>query len=167
MALKDKYFTISEAARQLGVTRQTVSRWIGDSRLAGERIGRETLIKKADVYEYQKKRIVDNAAREIVAMINGIFTDYLHEKGYIDRWEYVTNVDPQVGYSNLTIQMPDGSKKILGLTKEQFPNLETLAAPQLAAYLKDFTDMMRRTLGEYRPRGKSAEVTKGGRKQKE
>lgn len=52
MALKDKYCTISEAAKEVGVTRQTVSRWIKDGKLPVEKIGRETLIEKKRIHEY-------------------------------------------------------------------------------------------------------------------
>ena len=46
MAIKNKYLTVSEAARLLGVTRQTISRWMSDKKLRGEKIGREVLINK-------------------------------------------------------------------------------------------------------------------------
>lgn len=46
MALSDEYFTISQAAEQVGVTRQTIARWIKEGRLTAERIGRECLIPK-------------------------------------------------------------------------------------------------------------------------
>jgi excisionase family DNA binding protein len=52
MALKDKYCTISEAAEEVGVTRQTVSRWIKDGKLPVEKIGRETLIEKKVIHKY-------------------------------------------------------------------------------------------------------------------
>jgi excisionase family DNA binding protein len=57
MALKDTYYTISQAAKELGVTRQSVSRWIREGKLHGERIGRETLIKKDEVEQYGVQRI--------------------------------------------------------------------------------------------------------------
>ena len=47
MSLKDKYCTISEAAKELGVTRQTIYRWIKGGKITVERIGRETLIERA------------------------------------------------------------------------------------------------------------------------
>jgi len=52
MALKDRYFTISDAAKEVGVTRQTVSRWITEGKLLVEKIGRETLIEKKVIHEY-------------------------------------------------------------------------------------------------------------------
>lgn len=65
MALKDTYFTISEAAKELGVTRQTVSRWIATGQISTERIGRETLIAKHELKEYQHERILISVATEI------------------------------------------------------------------------------------------------------
>lgn len=52
MALKDEYFTVTQAAGKLGVTRQTVYRWIAEGKLPTERIGREVLIKRDEVKRY-------------------------------------------------------------------------------------------------------------------
>jgi excisionase family DNA binding protein len=57
MALKDKYFTISEAAKELRVTRQTVSRWIKEGKFHAENIGRETLILKKDINKLQHEQM--------------------------------------------------------------------------------------------------------------
>lgn len=54
MALKDKYFTISQAAKEMGVTRQTITRWVKDGNLSTEEIGRETLIKRTELNKYAK-----------------------------------------------------------------------------------------------------------------
>jgi excisionase family DNA binding protein len=50
MPLKDQYMTISQAAKHLGVTRQTVSRWINAGDISAEKVGREKLIPKGEVY---------------------------------------------------------------------------------------------------------------------
>jgi excisionase family DNA binding protein len=42
--LKDRYMTISQAAKELGITRQTVSRWIREGKIEAEQVGREKLI---------------------------------------------------------------------------------------------------------------------------
>ena len=79
MALKDKYFTISEAAQELGVTRQTISRWVASGRLPAEKVGRETLIEKTQLQRYGD----DSLSRSIMAKFAGRFTRYLREKhGY-------------------------------------------------------------------------------------
>ncbi len=52
MALKDTYFTISEAANELNISRQTLYRWIADSKIATEKIGGVILVKKDDVRAY-------------------------------------------------------------------------------------------------------------------
>lgn len=50
-ALKDEYVTLSEAAALAGVTRQTISRWIKEGKLTGEKIGREVLIRTDELYQ--------------------------------------------------------------------------------------------------------------------
>ena len=46
MALKDDYYTLSQFAEFFNVTRQTVSRWLKNGEIVGEKIGREVLIHK-------------------------------------------------------------------------------------------------------------------------
>jgi excisionase family DNA binding protein len=54
MALKDEYYTISQAAKMIGVARQTISRWIDEGKIPAEKIGREVLIAKNEVITYIK-----------------------------------------------------------------------------------------------------------------
>jgi excisionase family DNA binding protein len=55
MALKDDYFTLSEFAARVGVTRQTASRWLKDGKVVGERVGREVLIPKDELQKCEDK----------------------------------------------------------------------------------------------------------------
>lgn len=48
----DNFFTLGEAARQMGVTRVTVWRKIKAGEIKVEKIGREVLIEKAFVRRY-------------------------------------------------------------------------------------------------------------------
>jgi excisionase family DNA binding protein len=59
MALKDKYFTISEAAEYMDVTRQTIARWVAEGRLHAEKLGREVLIERDELYEYERHRLAE------------------------------------------------------------------------------------------------------------
>ncbi len=49
MKIADNYFTISQLADAYGVTRQTVSRWIKQGKIKGEKVGREILINKSGI----------------------------------------------------------------------------------------------------------------------
>lgn len=84
MALKDNYFTISEAAKQLKVTRQTISRWVAKGNVPAEKIGRETLIKKKDLHKYHRMKLSEAAADTIIALYLATAEDYCREKGYIN-----------------------------------------------------------------------------------
>jgi excisionase family DNA binding protein len=53
MPLREDYLTIAEASKFLGVTRQTVSRWIKDGRFNVEKVGRQMLIDVNDVLTLQ------------------------------------------------------------------------------------------------------------------
>jgi excisionase family DNA binding protein len=57
MSIKDNYFTLSEAANELNVTRQTVFRWIKSGKITAEKVGRETLIEKTEVFRYKDNKV--------------------------------------------------------------------------------------------------------------
>ena len=65
MAIKDKYYTISEASERLQVTRQTVSRWIKEGKFTTEKVGRETLIEKRRVWEHKDMARVESIRKSV------------------------------------------------------------------------------------------------------
>jgi excisionase family DNA binding protein len=95
MALKDYYFTISEAAKELGVTRQTISRWIADGEIRAEKVGRETLIEKVELRQYRGKKLdqllhkmmIGLAIDRLRAEYHYTIDDVIEERGYTsDDW---------------------------------------------------------------------------------
>lgn len=66
MTLRDKYFTIGQAAKYMDVTRQTVSRWIAEGKIRVERIGREALIEKPHIYRYEQQILDDKVGNSII-----------------------------------------------------------------------------------------------------
>lgn len=64
MGLKDYYVTITEAAKILHVSRQTVSTWIKEGKLPAEKVGRETLIERKALTQHEGRMIM-NVSREI------------------------------------------------------------------------------------------------------
>ena len=68
MALKDEYFTISEAAQMVGVTRQTVSRWIKEGELFAEKIGREVVIRQDKLLQYKCSKVVERFGEALSMM---------------------------------------------------------------------------------------------------
>lgn len=69
MALKDTYFNISEAAVYLGVTRQTLSRWITEGKIAAERVGNAILIDKNHIYDYENQRALGTISSAIIKLV--------------------------------------------------------------------------------------------------
>jgi len=101
MALKDKYLTISEAAKQMDVTRQTVSRWIKEGQLSAERIGRETLIAVEEIDKIVRRIPIDWFER------NAKLSDWIRaEYGYSDE----DTIEPWGGFTYI-IRKKDGTKE--------------------------------------------------------
>jgi excisionase family DNA binding protein len=81
MPLMDSYFTVAQAAKELGVTRKTISRWLADGKFPAEKVGRERLIKKKDLHEFHYLKHVKAVAERITELYEATIKDYLREKG--------------------------------------------------------------------------------------
>ncbi len=71
MAIKDLYFTISEAAKKLNVSRQTIYRWIDDEKIPTEKVGGLILVEKKAIQEYVSKKIYESFSQ--------MMDNYIHE----------------------------------------------------------------------------------------
>jgi excisionase family DNA binding protein len=79
MALKDTYFTISEAAKALNVSRQTIYRWIADKKIASEKVGGVILVEKKAIQESALKNFFESFSR----MMDNYSVEYVRKKcGY-------------------------------------------------------------------------------------
>jgi len=106
MAIQDEYSTISEAARDLGVTRQTVSRWIASGRLPAERIGREKLVKKEDIFTFSFNRNYEWLIRAVPHLLIGhLRKDYEFSEG--EKLERISDS------FDICVRKPDGTIDIV------------------------------------------------------
>ena len=76
MSIKDTYYTISEAAKELNVSRQTIYRWIADNKIPTEKVGGIILVEKQPIQKYAVKRGLE-FFRE---MLDGLAIDYLRRE---------------------------------------------------------------------------------------
>ena len=120
MALKDKYFTISEATKELNVTRQTISRWIKEGKLHGEKIGRETLIDKEECRKYRSQRLLEAVDDSIFGLYKGIIEQYCREKGY---WKPDVPIEfqPTVLSDQERAEVLERVKRIVEVSFKKFP----------------------------------------------
>jgi excisionase family DNA binding protein len=75
MALKDEYFTIAEAAKEIRVTRQTISRWVRDGVILTEKVGRTVLIRKQELYDYNEKRLLEEKRSSIQEQLSSLIRE--------------------------------------------------------------------------------------------
>jgi excisionase family DNA binding protein len=121
VALKDSYFTITQAARELGVTRQTISRWIELGKLTAEKVGRETLIAKQEFnkpeFKIQKMRtsVAKQFNKKLLASIKT-------ECGYEDETDLAIKEIRPIGKNKanyvLSIMKKDGTRQIINAEVE-------------------------------------------------
>lgn len=125
MAIKDRYFTISESAKALGVTRQTISRWIKEGKIPSEKVGRETLIKKKDLLKYHSSKLTKAAADSIMAMYTATVGDVFREKGRM-----------RPGFH---VEFPsDEDDDVIHLSSEEEAEVNRRMKPILAEILKEY-----------------------------
>jgi excisionase family DNA binding protein len=130
MALKDSYFTVAQAAKELGVTRKTISRWLADGELSAEKVGREKLIKRHDLNEFRYGKLTIAAAKSIYELLKATIEDYFREKGRLpegSRLEFV----PLDKY-------PDKYPDAIKLPDEDMDEVMNRFTPILQNILKDF-----------------------------
>ena len=148
MALKDEYFTISEAAKDIGVTRQTISRWIIERNIPAEKVGRVTLIKKGAL-EYQRMRLNFAAADQVVALIYRGYTDYCKGKGLISAIEHVKGVKASASYLDVYVESYDGSSRIIKISAEQNDEIHSRIRDGLAEFLFELDRDMKKRFQQF------------------
>ncbi len=163
MALKDEYFTISEAAKDIGVTRQTISRWIAELDIPVEKIGRVTLIKREDL-KYQRMRLSFAAANQVVALMYRGYTDYCKEKGYITAIERVTKVTAGISDVNVSVESFDGSSRKIKISAKQNAEIHSRVKEGLAEFLFEFDRDMKKRFQQFAISGTKSK--RGGKKSK-
>ncbi len=158
MALKDEYFTISEAAKELNVTRQTISRWIKQRKIVAEKIGRETLVKKDEIRNYmelpKKMAYLKWAVKEAELMARKEydydskdsfkFTNFYVEKG---KGVYVFNVTRK-----------DGIKEVVNVKVVPDLNISESLVPTIFLAPKGF---LRKEVQEFRAQDNQIKSTEG------
>ena len=97
MALKDRYLTISEAAKELAVSRQTIYRWIADNKISAEKIGGLVLINKKAIQEYKRKM---STKSWVTWMDDFVMNSIRQKQGYtdMDKMERLPNEGKNVIY---------------------------------------------------------------------
>jgi excisionase family DNA binding protein len=147
MALKDKYYTISQAAKHVGVTRQTISRWIKEGRLHGERIGRETLIDKEEVNKHRFSWI---ASGHILRFIYDMRTDYCRKRFGLSDDERLEKIVTRKGKHYMIINKKGEKERSMELPipMEQYrKEFREHVRPVLASYLREFYTAAEEVLG--------------------
>jgi len=162
MALKDSYCTISEAAKDLGGTRQTISRWIRQGKISGEKIGREMLIKKSDLRASQSKRVAYAAADKVMGLMNEEITKYCREKGYIADNEAIE----VVGEGHVIIPTRKIDDRLMKLSRGDWEEINTRCRPKLAELLHDLTQSATSIFSQPKRRITSRKNIEGGNKDK-
>ncbi len=104
--LKDDYYTVSEAAKRLNVSRQTISRWLASGKLDSEKVGRERLIYKKRIWEIELGAIStsDMVWREIFRML-------IEKLGYTNEIFVIESADVFKKNPSFLITRRDGSKE--------------------------------------------------------
>lgn len=129
MALKDKYITVSEAARLAGVTRQTISRWITEGHLIAEKVGRQALIDKKDFAQYLMRQ---NTYRMASQIIDGVVERIRQEYNYTeeDKVEFL-KLDFKKDIFHFSVVKKDGNHEVISVSVSKPEKLSSKGEPFL------------------------------------
>lgn len=129
MALKDKYITVSNAAQIAGVTRQTISRWIAESHLIAEKVGRQVLIDKKEFGQYLRRQNVYRMAAQI---IDGVADRIRQEYKYTeeDRVEFL-KLDFKKDIFHFSVVRKDGTHEVVSVSVSKPEKLSSKGEPFL------------------------------------
>ena len=108
MALKDEYLTISQAAEELGITRQTISRWVAKGEIQAERIGRETLIHKDELQSIES-RFDENIRNYIIKRL----ISNVRKQFHYTREDKIEEIEPSKKFLRLSVTRKNGTHEIL------------------------------------------------------
>jgi excisionase family DNA binding protein len=145
MGIKDEYVTISEAARLLDVTRQTVSRWIKERKFNTQKVGREILIRKDELRKFQGQRVSGSYGEAVIKLILGVYTDYCWAKSYITLQERVGDVYPGKDRVKVVVNDQNGNTRVIELTPKENKNVLTYIEPRLKVLLEEVYHVGRET----------------------
>lgn len=116
MALKDRYFTVSEAAKKLEVSRQTVYRWIEDNEIPTESVGGVTLIKKKTLNKYMRKKELEAMKR----YYDNLYIEQIRkELKYSDK-DMIEEVNTEDGYAVYHVVRQDGKQEMVKVGGVEF-----------------------------------------------
>jgi excisionase family DNA binding protein len=144
MALKDKYFTVSEAAKIAGVTRQTISRWIAEGHLIPEKVGRHVLIEKKDFGHYLRRQ---NVYKMAVQIIDGLVERIRQEYKYTEKDKIgFLKLDFEKDIFHFSVNREDGTHETVSVSVAKPENLSSKGEPfLLIGYKFPIKKMERRT----------------------
>ena len=107
MALKDMYFSISEAAKEFKVSRQTIYRWIEDKKILTEKVGGVILIDKAAIRKYATRKSFQSFAH---GMDIYLVETLRKQCGYGSK-DVIEDVDREKGSMSFIVTRKDGTSE--------------------------------------------------------
>lgn len=111
MVIKDLYFTISEAAKELGVSRQTIYRWINDKKIPTEKIGGIVLIEKIKIQE----RKTQSERESFTQLVGNYMTEEFKKQFLTKDTDDIEVLPDEEGFLVFKITNKDGTQKKISI----------------------------------------------------
>jgi len=135
MAIKDMYYTVSEAAKELDTSRQTIYRWIANNKIPIEKIGGVVLVEKKAVDEYA----ADRFTKAMMGMYDRLAFDALRQQvGYTDK-DHIERVDNEGENLIFLVTHEDGTKEKVSVGNSELSIAGTATQPLMKMKFSDIT----------------------------
>jgi len=147
------YYTISEAAGELNVSRQTVYRWIADNKIPTEKIGGVILVEKKAIMNFGVKRFQESVLQTV---FNSTDKYIRREFGYSEE-DTIVAKEPESDYLVFIVTRKSGNRekiKIGGMDITLSTGREQPTATISDIKFKDFTRKNLRKIKENSKRKK-------------
>lgn len=115
VGLADEYVTISQAAKAVNVTRQTISRWVKQGKISAEKIGRETLIEKDSLFLLYDEKMREYFSESISRWIRKTATTYLREKHYASEDSTMIVTHQSAKHIKILVWEKDGNRVVFDI----------------------------------------------------
>jgi len=158
MALKDMYFSISEAAEELKVSRQTIYRWIADKKIPSEKVGGVILVEKVAINKYA----IERATEFISSMFDSLSFDALRQElGYADK-DRIERVGSERDYAVFLVTRENDTKEKVLVGGVEITMKADRKQPMPAIAKMKLIDIIRQDYKQPKNRSKSRRIKEKG-----
>lgn len=105
--LKDVMFDVPQAAKELGVSKQTIYRWINEGKLPVQKIGNVILIDRRNLFYLEDKRIAEQVLKNVIRKLVAEVREYAYGECEVEFLGYRQDRTFRFSLAEMSVELPD------------------------------------------------------------